>query len=88
MVVGHLLTSPALAGRVQTAQTALHIKDRVREAKATDDLQPILQAIKTRKEVCSCKNKNKKLKNTMMLSSTFSVADGRDRRHSNNEESD
>ena len=52
MLVGHLLTSPALAGRVQTAQTALHIKDRVREAKATDDLQPILQAIKTRKEVC------------------------------------
>ena len=52
MLVGHLLTSPALAGRVQTAQTALHIKDRVKEAKATDDLQPILQAIKTRKEVC------------------------------------
>ena len=86
MVVGHLLTSPALAGRVQTAQTALHIKDRVREAKATDDLQPILQAIKTRKEVCSCKKK--RMKNTIMLSSTFSVADGRDRRHSNNEESD
>ena len=64
MVVGHLLTSPALAGRVQTAQTALHIKDRVREAKATDDLQPILQAIKSRKEVCSCKKK--RMKNTIM----------------------
>ena len=52
MLVGHLLTSPALVGKVQTDQTALHIKDRVREAKATDDLQRILPAIKTQKEVC------------------------------------
>ena len=52
MLVGHLLTSPALVGKVQTGQTALHIKDRVREAKATDNLQRILPAIKTQKEVC------------------------------------
>ena len=49
MLVGHLLTSPALVGKVQADHTALHIKDRIRQAKATDDLQRILLAIKTQK---------------------------------------
>ena len=52
MLVRHLQESPALVGKVQTGQTALHIKDRVREAKAADNLQRILPAIITQKEVC------------------------------------